>query len=222
MFQRKHNERYLLVFDFDGTIAATRTHSIEIMNRLAEDFGFRRIEEKELDRLRSLTLWQFIRHLKIPIRKISKILHRAQEEMTRNILQIKLVPGIGDVIRQLKDMGHSIGIMTSNSRENVTALLQHHDLEVFDFMLCSVKLRKKARNLKRLRRAHKVRSRNFLYVGDECRDVRAAKKARVRVAAVTWGFNNGKILRKFRPHYVLSEPGQLLDVCQGLASAGAR
>ena len=219
---KKNKQRSLLVFDFDGTIADTMVQSIRIMNRLADEFGFRRIEEDELEWLRSRTLWQFIRHLKIPIRKISKILHCAQAEMTRNILEVKLFPGMPEVIRELRDMGHHIGIMTSNSMENVSTLLHQHDLEVFDFMLCSVKLRKKARNLKHLRRLHKVRSRNVLYIGDECRDVRAARKARVKMAAVTWGFNNGEVLGKFRPHYLLSDPEELLAACLGHISPELR
>ena len=84
-------------------------------------------------------MWQFIRHLKIPLRKISKILHRAQDEMARNILEVPIIPGMSEVLRELKGLGHQIGIMTSNSKENVDALLQHNDLELFDFKLCSVK-----------------------------------------------------------------------------------
>lgn len=213
---RKNTHKSLFVFDFDGTIADTMEPSIKIMNSMAEEFGYRRIERDELEWLRSRTMWQFIRHLKIPLRKISKILHRAQDEMARNILEVPIIPGMSEVLRELKGLGHQIGIMTSNSKENVDALLQHNDLELFDFKLCSVKLRKKARNLKLLRRQHKVRCRNMLYVGDECRDVRAAKKARVKCAAVTWGFNNAKILRKFRPHFLISEPSDLLAACHAV------
>ncbi len=216
MRRRKKTYRSLFVFDFDGTIADTLAPSVNILNSMADEFGYRRIEGEELEWLRSRTMWQFIRHLKIPLRKISKILHRAQDEMARNILDVQIIPGMSEVLRELKGVGHQVGIMTSNTRENVEALLQHNDLELFDFKLCSVKLRKKARNLKRLRRHHKVRCRNTLYVGDECRDVRAAKKARVKCAAVTWGFNNAKVLRKYRPHFLLNEPGDLLAACRAV------
>ena len=211
MFKKKDSS--LLVFDFDGTIADTLVHSIRILNGLADEFGFKRIEDDELDYLRGRTLWQFIRHLRIPIRKISTILHRAQAEMSKGINEVKLVPGMAEVLKELKERGYVIGIMTSNSLENVGKLLQLYDLEIFDFKLCSVKLRKKAGRLKKLRRSHKVRRKNVLYVGDECRDIRAAHKARVKCAAVSWGFNDGNVLRKFKPNYLLSDPGQLLEVC---------
>ena len=221
MLRSKKNHSSLFVFDFDGTIADTLAPAIKIMNAMSDEFGYRRIDADELEWLRSRTMWQFIRHLKIPLRKISKILHQAQEEMTRNILDVQIFPGMPEVLRELKGLGHQIGIMTSNSSQNVDALLRHHDLELFDFKLCSVKLRKKARNLKYLRRHHKVRCRNMLYVGDECRDVRAAKKARVKCAAVTWGFNNAKVLRKFRPHFLLTDPEELLDACRAVLPVAA-
>lgn len=211
MFRKK--ESSLLVFDFDGTIADTLEHSIRILNGLADEFGFKRIEDEELDYLRGRTLWQFVRHLRIPIRKITKILRRAQAEMAKDILEVKLFPGMAEVLRELKQRGYVVGLMTSNSIENVSRLLEVNDLDIFDFKLCSVKLRKKAGRLRRLRRSHKVRKQNVLYVGDECRDIRAAHKARVKSAAVSWGFNDHEVLGSFKPNYLLSEPGDLLDVC---------
>jgi len=211
MFKKTNSS--LLVFDFDGTIADTLMPSIRILNGLAEEFGFRSIKDGELEFLRGRTLWQFIRHLRIPIRKISKILHRAQAEMAKGIDDVQIVAGMEAVLQELKERGYVLGIMTSNSLENVTKLLQINDLDIFDFKLCSVKLRKKAGRLKRLRRMHKVRRNNVLYIGDECRDIRAAHKARVKCAAVSWGFNDGAVLGKFKPHYLLSNPDELLDVC---------
>ena len=220
MFKKKDSS--LLVFDFDGTIADTLMPSIRILNGLSEEFGFRSITEGELDFLRGRTLWQFIRHLRIPIRKISKIMHRAQSEMAKNISDVQIVPGMSEVLNELKKRGYVIGIMTSNSLENVGKLLQLNDLDIFDFKLCSVKLRKKAGRLKKLRRMHKVRRKNVLYVGDECRDVRAAHKARVKCAAVSWGFNDQEVLSKFKPNYLLSEPLELLEVCGEFKVAKAK
>ena len=115
--------------------------SIKIMNSMAEEFGYRRIERDELE-------WLKPHHVAVhsaledSSTQDFKILHRAQDEMARNILEVPIIPGMSEVLRELKGLGHQIGIMTSNSKENVDALLQHNDLELFDFKLCSVKLRK--------------------------------------------------------------------------------
>ena len=211
MFRKKDSS--LLVFDFDGTIADTLEHSIRILNELSDEFGFKRIEDGELEYLRGRTLWQFVRHLRIPIRKITKILRRAQAEMAKGIMEVQVFPGMVDVLKELKSRGYVIGLMTSNSIENVSKLLEAYDLDIFDFKLCSVKLRKKAGRLRRLRRSHRVRKQNVLYIGDECRDIRAAHKARVKSAAVSWGFNDSQVLGSFKPNYLLAEPEDLLNIC---------
>jgi phosphoglycolate phosphatase len=51
-----------------------------------------------------------------------------------------------------------------------------------------------------------------LYVGDEMRDVAAAKKAKVAVAAVSWGFHAEALLRGMGPDAVLAEPGELVGL----------
>ncbi len=40
----------------------------------------------------------------------------------------------------------------------------------------------------------------------------AAKKAGVRVAAVTWGYNSQKALAKQDPDYVVNKPHELIDL----------
>jgi phosphoglycolate phosphatase len=50
-----------------------------------------------------------------------------------------------------------------------------------------------------------------VYVGDETRDVEAARKAGMRSAAVTWGFNSRELLEKSRPDFLIDRPGELLE-----------
>ena len=64
---------------------------------------------------------------------------------------------------------------------------------------------------------HLLKEKNFsngdmVYVGDEVRDIKAAKKARVRVIAVTWGLNSRKILEKEHPDYLVDRPQELLKI----------
>ena len=54
---------------------------------------------------------------------------------------------------------------------------------------------------------------NVLYVGDEVRDIEAAKKAGIRIAAVTWGYNSKKALEAYKPDYLVTKPEELLQIC---------
>ena len=57
-----------------------------------------------------------------------------------------------------------------------------------------------------------LKRRETVYVGDETRDVQAARFALIKVVSVTWGFNTKEILRKQRPYYLIDEPKQLLNL----------
>ena len=57
-----------------------------------------------------------------------------------------------------------------------------------------------------------VKPEEVLYVGDETRDVQAAQKCNVRMAAVCWGYNSSQILHHYRPDYIISQPGELIQI----------
>ena len=59
----------LLIFDFDGTIADTFDAALEILNKLAVEFGFRSLEPKDLERARDMRTRQLMKFLGIPTRK---------------------------------------------------------------------------------------------------------------------------------------------------------
>jgi phosphoglycolate phosphatase len=64
----------------------------------------------------------------------------------------------------------------------------------------------KGKALRRIVRAERLDSSEVLYVGDEVRDIEAARKARVASAAVTWGLNTEAILRAGGPDLVAADP----------------
>ena len=51
----------------------------------------------------------------------------------------------------------------------------------------------------------------MIYVGDETRDIRSARKSNVGIVAVSWGFNSGDILQEFQPDSLVNTPQELLD-----------
>ena len=53
---------------------------------------------------------------------------------------------------------------------------------------------------------------NAIYVGDEVRDIKAAKKAGVKVASVTWGYNLESVLSSFHPDYIINRPEDLIKL----------
>lgn len=50
------------------------------------------------------------------------------------------------------------------------------------------------------------------YIGDETRDIDAAKQNGIHSIGVTWGFNSEKILAQHQPDYIARKPEDLLAI----------
>lgn len=202
----------LLVFDFDGTIADTLEDSLQVLNQLAEEFRFQPLRPEDVERAKDMTLAQLIRFLRIPKRKIPILLGRGRKLLRERIESAPLCAGMGDTIRRLSEDGWQMGILTSNSAENVEAFLRTHELEYFQFISSVSRLTGKHKFIRAILRTFSLRADQILFIGDETRDVKAARKARVPMAACTWGFNSQSALTRFEPEFLVKEPAELLEV----------
>ncbi len=116
-----------------------------------------------------------------------------------------------DVLHQLsKTTG--IGLITSNSTDNVILFLKRNELDMFDFFYSSTGLWGKTRCLKKMVRSQQLDLKGILYVGDETRDIEISRKVGVKIASVTWGYNSSQALKKFSPDYLLHAPKELLSI----------
>lgn len=202
-----------LVFDFDGTIADTLGETRLIFNQIAPDYGIRQVAEHEMDGLRHLSLKQLLEHLKIPKRRVPSLISRGTSMMRANINQLQLIPGMPEVLVELRRHVRSFGILTSNATSNVDLFLKAHGLrEQFDFISSTSKLTGKAKHLRAIQKTFSLRPADLLYIGDELRDVKASQKASVPIAAVTWGFNSRESLAAASPDYLFDRPAEFLSL----------
>ena len=206
------SEIKVLVFDFDGTIADTRGVAHSILNDMSGEFGFRPLPDEELEIARNMGTREFIRHLGISNWRIPVIARRGLQLLHERMHLVKPIEGMTDVLASLHGSGHKIGILTSNSEDNVAAFLQRHNLPYFHFVRTSSKIFGKSREMNRLIRSERVQPSEILYVGDETRDIEAARESGVQMAAVSWGYNTENVLSALNPEYLLNSPHELLGV----------
>ena len=204
------NPPELLLFDFDGTVADTFEVSHAILNDLAAEFRFKQLSREEIEEARSMGTREFIRHLGISSWRVPRIAKRGLELLHERIESVNPIEGMPEVLARLHGRGHRIGILTSNSESNVASFLSRHDLPYFHFVRTSSKLFGKASQMRKILKAEKVAPADALYVGDETRDVEAAKESGLRMAAVTWGYNSKAALEAMSPDHLLHKPAELL------------
>ena len=202
-----------LIFDFDGTIADTLGETRRIFNQIAPDYGIRQVGEHEMDGLRHLSLKQLLDHLDIPKRRVPTLIARGTGLMRGNITRLSLIPGMHEVLVEMRRHADSFGILTSNTTANVDLFLESHGLsETFDFVSSTSKLTGKAKHLKAIRKTFSLRHEQMLYIGDELRDVKASQKAGIPIAAVTWGFNSRESLAAAKPDHLFDRPADFLQL----------
>lgn len=213
MSNKKKRSYKVIVFDFDGTLADSIELVRKVANELAETYHFKKIPAEEVDLLKSFDLGQFRKHLGIKRHLLPIVVAKGQLLFRRHLSDLELFPHMLEVLKELKEKGFKLGILTSNSGENVQNFLEHRQLaDSFDFIYSGAKLGGKAHHIKVLLKRHNIKRKEMLYVGDEIRDVKASHRARVHVAAVSWGFNTKERLETLNPKFLLEQPSELLKV----------
>ena len=202
----------VIIFDFDGTLADTIDILLSITNRLSAEFGFKSATKEELAQLSNLNSWQILQYSGISIFKFPLLIRRLKAELHSEVPQIQLFPGIKEVLLELKKRGFQLGIITSNSRENVLGALEKNGLQDTFTFIYSGSTFGKHKVINKWLRIENIHTEKVVYVGDEIRDIDAAKKTGIKVIAVGWGFNSPQALAAQNPNFLIERPQELIEI----------
>lgn len=202
---------HTLIFDFDGTLADTLPRLVAISNRLAPEFGYRQVLKEDIVTLRGKRSREVLRHLKVPLFKIPALALRIKAELQQEIHLVPPSIPVRTVLEQLKSH-YRLGIVTSNSVVNVNKFLEANRMVFFDFVRSSSGLFGKGQTLSRVLKEKRLSKSKTLYVGDEVRDIEAARQCGIETIAVTWGANDADKLSQFQPRFLIHQPEELLTI----------
>ena len=205
----------LAIFDFDGTLADSGDWFLSIADDLAERFRFRRIDSAEIETLRGRTTREVIRHVGIPRWKLPAIARHIHKRLAGETDRIDLFDGVTDMIDQLVASGVRIAVVTSNAEHNARAILGPDIVAKIDMFECGASLFGKAPRFKRVLRKMGVAHADAISIGDETRDLTAARKVGIDAAAVLWGYANRSILTALKPDVVFDSPAEVIDFMLG-------
>jgi phosphoglycolate phosphatase-like HAD superfamily hydrolase len=201
----------IILFDFDGTIADTLDSIVKITNRLAGEFGYKKTTLEDVEYMRNMNSMQIIKTSGIPIFKVPFLLQMVKLELNHEIQNLKPISGIVEALEVLNCKDYQLGIVTSNSLENVKGFLERNDMtKLFSFIHAGSTLFGKNKAIKSFLKKEGISSEQVIYVGDETRDIEAAKKVKIKVIAVSWGFNSKAVLAKQNPDLAIDKPQDLM------------
>lgn len=201
----------LILFDFDGTLADTYPWFTHVMNSVAEKYNFKKIDPSEEELLRGYSVLEISKYLGIPRWKIPFITKYMRSLMGKSITTINLFSGVDILLKELSDQGLSLGIVTSNSLDNVSKILGSKNLSLIQYLECGVSVFGKIPKVKNILKKSKIDYSKTILIGDEVRDIEAAKKAQCVSGAVTWGYNTTERLQEMKPHKLFFTVQEIAD-----------
>jgi phosphoglycolate phosphatase len=192
----------LVIFDFDGTLADSFPWFIQVVNSVAAKYNFKPIEEGEVERLRSFSARQLIKHLGVPLWKIPFIAGHMRRLLTSDAPKISPFVGVDDLLAHLAHTGITLALVTSNSLINVRQVLGDKNLSHFTYLECGISLFGKRAPFRKILKQSGARPHEVLAIGDELRDLEAATQERIPFGAVAWGFTTLEALQAHAPDEV--------------------
>jgi phosphoglycolate phosphatase len=201
----------LVIFDFDGTLSDSGDWFLSVVDHLSDRFKFRSVDPGEVETLRHKSSREVIEHLRIPRWKLPRIARYVRKLVAEHATQFELFPGTPDLLEQLAATGVKIALVTSNAENNARIILGPENAGRIELFVCGSSLFGKAPKFRRVLKRLKVSPHEALAVGDETRDIDAAREVGMRCGSVLWGYASETVLSGLNPDALFRTPQDILD-----------
>ena len=178
---------HLAIFDFDGPLADSLPWFRSEIPAVVERFDLAPLPADELESLRALSGREILAKLKVPLWKLPAIVDDMRRRKLAAAQQISLFDGIPALLAGMHDLGIATAVVSSDSEESVRRVLGPHAIRICRFN-CGASIFGKHRKFERVARRLEIKPEDTICIGDEIRDIEAAKQARMHSGAVTWGY----------------------------------
>jgi phosphoglycolate phosphatase len=191
----------LAIFDLDGTLVDSFPWFKRTINDVADRFHFRRVTEDELEGIRAASTHEILAHLQLPVWKVPAVARYMRKLKAEQSANTPLFPGVTDMLGALHKRGIKLALVTSDSRPNAerklgesSALISYYD--------CAASLFGKPARFRRVIRRSSIDPAEIIAIGDEVRDVEAARSVGISCGSVAWGYAAPQALRAMKPDFM--------------------
>ncbi|AHY50356.1 HAD-IA family hydrolase [Bradyrhizobium japonicum] len=201
----------LAIFDLDGTLVDSFPWFLRTINDVADRFGFRRVADKDVEALRHASTREILSRLEVPVWKLPAIARYARRLKAEAAGEISLFAGVDTMLQTLAGNGVQLALVTSDNEANArqklggaAALFSHFD--------CAASVFGKPAKFRRVIRREGVEPGRVIAIGDEVRDIEAARAVGIACGAVSWGYAAPAALRALAPDHMFAQMDEIADV----------
>jgi phosphoglycolate phosphatase len=199
----------IIVFDFDGTLADSEPVVADIYDEFAAKNKWPTLTHEEYYRLKNGTVHDAMRWAGVRFWQLPKLIKLGRRQYRKRQDEIKIFDAMPQVVKQLAK-GNKLYVLSSNSRQTVANILARHDLSQYLTILKTTPLFGKHKVLKKLGE----KQGDCWMIGDETRDIEAAKRAKFKSIAVTWGLQSPASIEQSKPDYIARRPSDIVKYIQ--------
>ena len=177
----------LAIFDFDGTLADSlpwfRTSFQETIAR----FDLAPVSPEELEAMRGLSAREIMARLKVSMWQLPAIVSDMRRRKLAAASETPLFAGIPAMLKKLQRLGIRTAIVSSDSEASVRLVLGSTASLITRFD-CGAAVFGKHWKFRRVARRLGSKPSETICIGDELRDIDAARAAGMDSGAVAWGY----------------------------------
>lgn len=201
----------LVIFDLDGTLADSFPWFLANVNSVADRFGFRKVGPHDVERLRASSTHDILKFLKVPRWKLPLIARHMRKLKTADLAGISLFPGTDDLLQALNAKGIAVAMVSSDNENNVRKILGPGNTDHIAHYACGASLFGKPAKFRRVLRMAGIPAAKTLSIGDEIRDLDAARATGIAFGAVTWGYAHADALRAQNPDLMFTSMAEIIE-----------
>jgi phosphoglycolate phosphatase len=200
----------LVIFDLDGTLCDSFPWFQRVINSIADKHRFRRVEDHQVEMLRGTGARQIIKHLRVARWRIPAIARDLRRLKADQMHTIPLFPGVDRLLREMSAQGTILAMVSSDSEDNARRALGPVNAALIAHYACGASLFGKSGKFKRVLKMAGISPSRAICIGDEIRDLEAARKAGIDFGAVSWGYTSAAALQAHAPEQMFSSVDDLM------------
>ena len=207
----------LAIFDFDGTLADSLPWFRSSFPAMIARFDLAPVSADELEGLRTMSGRQIMARLNVPMWRLPAIVSDMRKRKLAAAGEISLFDGVPAMLSDLQRLGIQTAIVSSDSEASVRQMLGATAGMISRFD-CGAAVFGKHRKFRRVARHFGIKPADSICIGDEIRDIEAARAAGMASGAVAWGYAFPAALQAAGPTHFFNS---IAEITQRLALPAA-
>jgi phosphoglycolate phosphatase len=200
----------LAIFDFDGTLADSLPWFRASFQDMITRFDLAPVRDDEVEGLRGMSAREIMARLNVSMWQLPAIVSDMRKRKLAAASEISLFNGIPTLLSDLQRLGIKTAVVSSDSEASVRQVLGPTTAQITRFD-CGAAVFGKHWKFRRAARKLGAKPSETICIGDEIRDIEAAKAAGMDSGAVAWGYALPAALQAAGPTHLFNSIEEMMQ-----------